>query len=242
MGASKPDPERIHETYLLARKLYERESYGEAEKLLEQLAEEAPFFADVFNKLGVIYHQRGAFGRAAKALEKALELNPRYTEAALNLAVTYNNLGRYDQANAAFQKAARFTETGTGALDPYIRGKLANQHADLGDIYFDLALHGEAIEQYRKAVELGPRFADLRTKLAVALREHGDHDAALQEFQEALKVNPKYVPAYLHLGMTYYMRGMVDRAVRVWRTALKASPNDKSVQVYLEFIREQKKR
>ena len=191
MAAAKPDSEQVHENYLLARKLYEKENFAEAEKLLEQLAGEAPFFADVFNKLGVIYHQRGAFGRAAKAFEKALELNPRYTEAALNLAVTYNNLGRYEKASAAFQNAARYTQTGTGALDPFIRGKLANQHADLGDIYFDLGLHAEAIEEYRKAVNLGPRFADLRTKLAVALREKGDFDSALVEFQEALKVNPQ---------------------------------------------------
>ena len=242
MSAAKSDAEQTHETYLLARKLYEKENFAEAEKLLEKLAVEAPFFADVFNKLGVIYHQRGAFGKAAKAFEKALELNPRYTEAALNLAVTYNNLGRYEKASAAFQNAARFTQTGTGALDPFIRGKLANQHADLGDIYFDLGLHGEAVEEYRKAVTLGPKFADLRTKLAVALREKGDFDAALAEFQEALKVNPKYVPAYLHLGMSYYMRGLIDRAVRVWKTALKASPNDKSVQVYLEFIKEQQRK
>jgi tetratricopeptide (TPR) repeat protein len=242
MTAAKQDSEHIHEMYLLARKLYEKESFAEAEKLLEKLATEAPFFADVYNKLGVIYHQRGAFGRAAKVFEKALELNPKYTEAALNLAVTYNNLGRYEKANQAFQSAARFTQSGTGALDPFIRGKLANQHADLGDIYFDLGLHGEAIEEYRKAVALGPKFADLRTKLAVALREKGDFESALQEFQEALKVNSKYVPAYLHLGVTYYMRGLTDRAVRVWKTALKASPNDKSVQVYLEFIKEQAKR
>jgi Flp pilus assembly protein TadD len=242
MATVKRDSEQIHETYLLARKLYEKENFGEAEKLLERLAAEAPFFADVFNKLGVIYHQRGAFGRAAKAFEKALELNPRYTEAALNLAVTYNNLGRYEKASTAFQNAARFTESGTGALDPFIRGKLANQHADLGDIYFDLGLLAEAVEEYRKAVQLGPKFSDLRTKLAVALREKGDFDAALVEFQEALKVNPKYVPAYLHLGVTYYMRGLIDRAVLVWKTALKASPNDKSVRVYLEFIKELQKK
>jgi Flp pilus assembly protein TadD len=242
MAAAKQDTEHVHETYLLARKLYDKENFPEAERLLEKLSTEAPFFADVFNKLGVIYHQRGAFGRASKAFEKALELNPHYTEAALNLAVTYNNLGRYEKASAAFQNAARFTRSGTGALDPFIRGKLANQHADLGDIYFDLGLLAEAVEEYRKSVQLGPKFADLRTKLAVSLREMGDFDGALVEFQEALKVNAKYVPAYLHLGVTYYMRGLIDRAVLVWKTALKASPNDKSVRVYLEFIKELQKK
>src|SRR5512137_2262291 len=176
MAEAKPDYEQIHETYLLARKLYDKENFAEAEKLLEKLSQDAPFFADVFNKLGVIYHQRGAFGRAAKAFEKALELNPRYTEAALNLAVTYNNLGRYEKASAAFQSAARFTQTGAGALDPFIRGKLANQHADLADIYFDLGLFDEAIAEYRKGVNLGPNFADLRTKLAVAYREKGEFE------------------------------------------------------------------
>src|SRR5512137_922781 len=154
MAEAKPDYEQIHETYLLARKLYEKENFAEAEKLLEKLSQDAPFFADVFNKLGVIYHQRGAFGKAAKAFEKALELNPKYTEASLNLAVTYNNLGRYEKANQAFQNAARVTQSGAGGLDPFIRGKLANQHADLGDIYADLGLHGEAVEEYRKAVHL----------------------------------------------------------------------------------------
>jgi hypothetical protein len=38
------------------------------------------------------------------------------------------------------------------------------------------------------------------------------------------------------------MRGLIDRAVLVWKTALKASPNDKSVRVYLEFIKELQKK
>jgi tetratricopeptide (TPR) repeat protein len=241
MAVVHGNAERAHESYLLARKLYEKESFPEAERMLEKIAAAEPLYADVFNKLGVIYHQRGAFGRAAKAFERALELNPRYTEAALNLAVTYNNLGRYEKAHAAFRSAARFTQTGPGALDPFIRGKLANQHADLGDIYFDLGLHAEAVEEYRKAVDLGPKFADVKTKLAVALREKGEYESALREFQDALKINPKYMPAYLHLGLTYYMRGLVDRAARVWRTALKANPGDTSVRVYLEFIRARQK-
>lgn len=240
--AAKSESENIHETYLLARKLYDKENFQEAEKLLEKLARKAPFFADVFNKLGVIYHQRGAFGKATKAFEKALELNPRYTEASLNLAVTYNNLGRYEEASGTFQKAARFAGTAPDTLDPFIRGKLANQHAALANIYYDLGLFDEAIEEYRKAVDLGPRFADIRSKLAIAYRERGDFDLALKEFQEALKVNSKYIPAYLNLGVTYYMRGMVDRAIRVWKTALKASPDDKAVQVYLEFIKDRHKK
>jgi tetratricopeptide (TPR) repeat protein len=239
MGAKKT-PEKVHEMYHLASRHFEKENYEEATRLLEKLAEEAPFFADVYNKLGFIYHQDGAFGKAAKAFEKALELNPKYTEASLNLAVTYNNLGRYEDSEAIFQKAAAEARTGQGVLDPFIRGKLANQHAALADIYFDLGLYDEATDEYRKAVGLGKSFADLHTKLAIAHREQGDFDEALEQFQAAMQINAKYIPAYLHLGITHYKQGRVDEAVEVWEKALEVDPNAKTVKVYLEFIRNRK--
>ena len=234
---SKKTPEKVHETYLLASRHFEREKYLEAEELLEKLAQDAPFFADVFNKLGFIYHQRGAFGKAVGAFEKALELNPRYTEASLNLAVTYNNLGRYEDASAVFQEAAKMAQSGQGALDPFIKGKLANQHADLGEIYFDLGLYGDAIDEYLKAVGLGKSFADLHTKLAIAYREQEDYTQAFEQFQTALKSNDKYVPAYLHLGITHYKLGEIEKAIEAWQSALEADPNAKTVKVYLESIK-----
>jgi tetratricopeptide (TPR) repeat protein len=234
---SKKSPAKVHETYLLASRHFERENYDEAQDLLEKLAEEAPFFADVFNKLGFIYHQKGAFGKAVGAFEKALDLNPNYTEASLNLAVTYNNLGRYEDANAIFEKAAKVAKTAQGALDPYIRGKLANQHADLGDIYFDLGLYGDAIDEYLKAVGLGRTFSDLHTKLGIAYREQKEYARAFEQFEAAVKGNEKYVPAYLHLGITHYKMGEIEKAVEAWQKALEVDPNAKTVKVYLESIK-----
>jgi tetratricopeptide (TPR) repeat protein len=239
MGAKKT-PEKVHEMYHLASRQFEKENYEEARRLLEKLAEEAPFFADVYNKLGFIYHQDGAFGKAAKAFEKALELNPKYTEASLSLAVTYNNLGRYEDSEAIFHKAAAEARTDQDDLDPFIKGKLANQHAALADIYFDLGLYDEATDEYRKAVGLGKSFADLHTKLAIAHREQGDFDEALKQFQAAMTINAKYIPAYLHLGITHYKRGQIDEAVAVWEKAIAVNPNARTVKVYLEFIKNRK--
>src|SRR5512138_1748165 len=134
----------VQEQYLMARKLFDRENYTEAEPLLLEVAEKAPFFADVFNKLGYIYHQEGSFGKAAKYFRRALEINPAYTEASLSLAVTLNNLGKYEEARDIFQKASRFAHPGPNALDPYVKGKLANMHADLASTYHDLGMVPEA--------------------------------------------------------------------------------------------------
>jgi tetratricopeptide (TPR) repeat protein len=227
----------VQERYLVARKLYERENYEEAEPILLQVAKEAPFFADIFNKLGVINHQRGAFGKAATFLRKALELNPAYTEASLNLAVTLNNLGKYDEAQAIFQRAARFAHPGPNTLDPYIKGKLANQHADLADTYYDLGMVHEAIDEYQKALIMGPEFADIRTRLAMALRDIGRSEDAVGEFQKAIRSKPDFIQSYIQLGITYYMRGLEELAISEWEKALARKPDDKSIQVYLGFIR-----
>lgn len=230
----------IQELYLMARKLYDRENFEEAESLLLKAAKAAPFFADIFNKLGVIYHHKGAFGKAVKNFQKALEINPAYTEASLNLAVTLNNLGKYEEARDAFQKAARFAHPGPNTLDPYVKGKLANQHADLAYTYYDLGLVHEAIEEYRKALSLGPEFSDLRTKLAVALRDIGRYDEAVNEFQKAIEARPDFIPGYIQLGITYYLKGLVDLAIAEWEKALSRNPDDKSIKVYLGFIRKRK--
>ncbi len=230
----------IQELYLMARRLYDMENYDEAEERLLKVAKDAPFFADVFNKLGIINHHRGAFGKAVKFFQKALDLNPAYTEASLNLAVTLNNLGKYDEAIATFQKAARFAHPGPNTLDPYIKGKLANQHADLASTYYDLGMVNEAIEEYRKALVLGPDFSDLRTRMAVALRDIGRYEEAVAEFQKAIRAKPDFIPAYLQLGITYYMRGLTDLAVSEWERALSRKPDDKSIQVYLGFIKKKK--
>jgi tetratricopeptide (TPR) repeat protein len=231
----------IQEKYLMARKLFERENYTEAEPLLREVAEAAPFFADVFNKLGFIYHQEGGFGKAAKYFRKALEINPAYTEASLSLAVTLNNLGKYDEAREIFQKASRFAQPGPNALDPYVKGKLANMHADLASTYHDLGMAPEAIEEYRKALNLGPEFADLRTRMACAMRDLGRYEEAVAELQKAVRARPDFIPGYIQLGITYYLRGLIDLAVTEWEKALSHKPDDKSIQVYLGFMRKKKK-
>ncbi len=231
----------IQEVYLMARRLFDKENYDEAEGLLLKVAHQAPFFADVFNKLGIISHHRGAFGKAVSYFRKALDINPAYTEASLNLAVTLNNLGKYDEAQATFQKAARFAHPGPNTLDPYIKGKLANHHADLASTYYDLGLVHEAIEEYKKALNLGPDFADLRTKMALAYRDIGRHEEAVAELQKAINSKPDFILAYVQLGITYYLRGLTDLAVAEWEKALARKPDDKSVQVYLGFIKNRDK-
>jgi tetratricopeptide (TPR) repeat protein len=172
---------------------------------------------------------------AQAAFEEALAINPSYTEAALNLAVTYNDLGRYDEAKHVYRSALAQGERCAGGVTPFVKGKIANLHAEVAQAYIDAGLISEAMHELRKAVLLCPHFADLRLKLANLYREGSDLEAAAYELDEALKVKPLFVPAQVALGVVRFSLGDVPGAVKCWRRALEIDPQNRSAQMYLRM-------
>jgi len=231
------DPE-FEKVYRAAQECFDERRFDEAERLFLKLLDRNPTgYADVFNRVGQIYFEKGWLERAAQYFEKALNLNPKYTDASLNLAVTYNELRRFEEAEKVFNRAAKIIRSEPRSLDPFIQGKLANEHGKLGDAYYDLGLYDQALEEYRKGSALRPNFVDLLTKIGVTLREKGDLDRAMEAFTKAKTVNPNYLLAYVHLGITYYMKGQRDLALEEWKAAQKIDPANRAIQVYLTLAR-----
>jgi len=226
---------KLDEIYMKGRDAYEEGELEEAEKHFTEVVKHRPY-ADVYCKLGLIYHGRGQFGKAVAAFRKALEINPSYTEVSLNLAVTLNDMGKYDEATEVFSTASKLAHSTPYSLDPYIKGKLANEHGKLGDIYFDLGLYGEALEEYKKATNLRPTFVDIITKVGITYREKGLFNEAIREFMRAKELNPKYISARVHLGVTYYMKGFLDMAIKEWEDALQMDPGNTDAAMYIKFI------
>lgn len=229
--------EKVQESYSKGKELFEKGDYREAEKLLSEIIKVYPNYADIHNKLGVINHMKGDLSKAVQHFEMALALNPKYTEASLNLAVTYNEMGNFDKAKEVFLKAAQIAHPEPYNIDPFIKGRLANEHAKLGSLYHDLGLYEEAIEEYNKALRLSPNFVDVVTKAGIAYRDKGMYDEAIAEFVRAKEINPRYVPAWIHLGITYYMKGFVGMAVEEWEKALDIDPHGKEAQMYIKFVK-----
>jgi tetratricopeptide (TPR) repeat protein len=229
--------DQLRQLISLGKDFFEKRQYVEAERFLSQVVERSQSFADVYQMLGVIYHDQGQPARAQRAFEAALRINPAYTEAALNLAVLYNDAGRYTEARELYEGALRRSTTSPGALDPFIKGKIANMYADIGDVYAASAHLQEAIDEYRRAVTLCPHFVDIRLKLAGALRDKGDRAAALTELEGCVKEHPSFVPARIALGVCLYGANRVPEAEKVWREVLTLSPGHRGAEMYLSLIR-----
>ena len=228
--------ERTKQLLSLGREHYDKREFERAEHYLRQVLErDDARFADVYNMLGVIHHDRGRFEEAQGCFEESLSINPNYTEAALNLAVTYNDLGRYDEAKKIYKAALSRGEDAPGQLDPFIKGKIANLHAEVAQAYVDAGMLPDAMHELRKAILLCPTFSDLRLRLANLYRQQGDLDAARFELEEAVDARPAFVPAHIALGVVLLALGDKDKALARWRRALEIDPENKAASMYVRM-------
>lgn len=231
----------FEKNYQLAQQYFEEQKYREAENLYLKLLNLMPDgCADICNHLGFIKHQAGDLEEAITYFKRALKINPHYTEAALNLVIAYNDTQQYEAASSVFLQAAAEARRDAGAvekIDPFLKGKLANEHFKLGNTYFELGLLDEAEAQYRKALSMCPNFVDVITRLGITLREKKLFPEAIDTFRMAKAVNRGYTPALIHLGITYYTNGFIDLALKEWEAVRQIDPEGKEVNVYLALAK-----
>ena len=219
------------------RKKFLSRDFDAAERFLSQVLQVTNSYADVYNMLGVIWHDQGSFGKALDSFREALKINPRYTEASLNLAVVYNDLGMYQEARTVYAQAKTAQSKTPGEPDTFVKGKLANMHAELGDIYVGIGMYDSSLTEFRKALKLRPEFADIRTKLAKTLHEKGDHASAVRELKRVKKERPEYAPARISLGLTYYTAGKSKEAVDHYEEAVLIYPGFHDLDRHIKELR-----
>lgn len=218
---------------------YRSGQYEKAEKALMPLVRDRVPFADVYAMLGAIHYQKGRLLDAVSLLDEALRLNPGYTEAALHLALTYNDLGKYEEAKNVHERMlASRKGSGPEGIDPFVKGKIANMHAEVGRAYEQAGLYGEATDEYRRALALCPTYVDIRTRLGACLRVAGNLTAAERELSKVKKEHPNLVAPRLQLGMTYFAGGKRKDAAREWREALAMEPENKFAKLYVKMLEE----
>jgi len=219
-----------------ARERFVLQDYHGAVHLLEDVTSTGYAFADAHHLLGVSLSLLGQAERAVEEFDRALALNPRYLEALIHRGLVLNELGRAEEAEESFRRAS-LADTGSirGFPSP-VAAQLANRHAELALVYAEVGAWQEAIDQYRRALELGPTFHDLRYRLARVLLEAGRALEAREELEQVVAARPAFVDAGAALGLAHYLSGDGAGAKEVWTATLARRPDNPRIEAYLNMV------
>jgi len=227
-----------HARQVVARGIsaWERDDFESALETFRDVLEEFPEFADVQNKAGLCLAMLGRPEEALGHFDAALEQNPAYAEAHLNRGIILNDLGRHEEAQAAFTKAGELDTRDSPVFPSEVGNRIAVTHAQLGDLYLVADHPSEAIGHYRAALDIRPRFMDIRSKFAETLIELGELEQAKEELRLILESRPSFVGARVRLGVVLHRLGDDDDAAAEWKRCLQDDPQDMRARAYLASL------
>jgi tetratricopeptide (TPR) repeat protein len=93
--------------------------------------------------------------------------------------------------------------------------------------------HAEAIEEYKKALELSPDWLDAMHAMATSQSKLGRHDEAIATVLRIIELDPEDAFAYTSLSIFYQRKGLIPEAESAaakarminWKQELKSNPN-----------------
>jgi superkiller protein 3 len=135
---------------------------------------------------------RRLFDQAVEAYTKAIDLRPFFSEAHVGLGDAKAAKGDVDGAIAAYQKALVFNPINSRV------------HLSLGKIYYaEKSLYYEAVNAYKKAIDLDPDSVDARMGLGEVYEDKGLYKEAIGEYRRVIELDGKHTGALYNLALVY---------------------------------------
>jgi adenylate cyclase len=133
------------------------------------------------NLLGRVYRYKRQYEKAITACERAVTLAPNSVSSLFMLGNALSAVGRYQEAIPHFIRAIR-----VNPLNPSLN------LAGLGNTYFRMERHEEAITVLKKVLHYQPDFLGVHIHLAACYAALGREEEARAEAAEVLRLTPKF--------------------------------------------------
>ena len=174
-----------------------------------------PVLQDFEDKLssGLAFHRDGHYQEAKKSYEEILAIIPDHPDALHLLGLIAYHCAQYGDAIQLISRAI--------ANHP----SRCSYYNSLGLVWFALQEPLKAIENYKKALQLDPSYADACYNLANTLKGQGNFDAAAEYYHETLGLKADFPEAHLSLGKTLADSGKWAAAADHYRQAIKIRPD-----------------
>jgi tetratricopeptide (TPR) repeat protein len=182
----------------------------------EQIVKIEPNSVDNHLLLGRLYRLNNDLQKAESELKTAVKLEPGSEEAVTTLAILYTEEG--DTAHA-LQVLSSVPDA----------GRSAKLYSALGSTYEQRKEYKNAIDAFKKAIQLDRDNLDAIRGLAENLMNDGQMDAALEQYQVIADANPEDAQTYLRIGEIYRRQGKYDQALESLKKADTMVPDSLEV-------------
>jgi tetratricopeptide (TPR) repeat protein len=182
----------------------------------EQIVKIEPTSVDNHLLLGRLYRLNNDLQKAESELKTAVKLDPGSEEAVTTLAILYTDEG--DTAHA-LQVLSSVPDT----------GRSAKLYAALGSTYEQRKEYKNAINAFKKAIQLDRDNLDAIRGLAENLLNDGQTDAALEQYKVIADANPEDAQTYLRMAEIYRRQGKYDMALENLKKADTMVPDSLEV-------------
>jgi len=189
-----------------------KEAFSKARKSAIKALEIDQTLAEARASLGHIHMHCYEWAEARGELERAIELNPNYAHARQLHAFYLAFNGRIEEAGAEMDRALR--------LDPLS----LPINTDVGVIHYFAREYDQAIDQYRKTVELDSNFDRAHFWLAAACEQKQRYEEAIAEYRIAIELSRGSLEAHASLGHAYARAGRRDEALLIFEELNSDSP------------------
>jgi len=166
------------------------------------------------------YHQQGNFSEAEIIYNELLEQEPDNANVLNLLGLIFHQYKQYDKAVEYIKRAAII------APSDYF-------YFNLGNMYLCKKEINDAIESFKKAVEIKPDNADAHLSLGDAYREKHENDNAVGCYRQVIKYDKTNYMAYLALGTLLLEMEQVEEASETIEEVLRIKPDEAEILLNL---------
>ena len=166
-----------------------------------------------FVYLAFALRQTGEYEQAIENLQKSLSHDADALLVAMEKTATYRCASKIEDAAKELDGCANFKNVS------------AEYHYQSGRLEETQGLYGQAMDNYKKALELSPDHREALFYLAYRCDLSGDEDAAIDYYKQLISTTPVYVSALLNLAVLYEDNDEFDRALRCIDKVLDSHPN-----------------
>ena len=203
--------------YQLARALSSKNELDNARAELDTAIEINPAFAKAYFERGIMLYRSGDFDAGLADIGRAVEIDNAYSHELYESALALH------QKRKPFEALERLMDLAATNLDDI------EYHFQLGKGCYKKGEYDQAVTEFRKALGIQPRYADIRNYLGLALLAAGHAEDAIDEFEAALEINPNFVAAMVNAGEACVALGDKTQAAQYYQAALALDPDQADV-------------